>query len=115
MALAGAAEARGVLVASGFCAVGISGEPVVAGLTAPAPGVRTKVAWRDECDIGLEFVKAHDLTGATTAELKTLRRYCVDHGPSVLVMDDDHKSREPAKPAFGGRRRTLQRGALKAG
>src|SRR5438552_286885 len=52
----------------------------------------TRVAWRDECDIGLEFIKAHDLTDATTGELKTLRRYCVDHGPSVLVMDDDHKS-----------------------
>src|SRR5258708_15534606 len=61
----------------------------------------TRIAWRDACDIGLEFIQAHDLSGATRADLKTLRRYCIDHGPSLLVMDE---SREPAKPSFGARR-----------
>jgi hypothetical protein len=75
----------------------------------------TKIAWRDEHDIGLEFTQAHDLSLSTRADLRTLRRYCVDHGPSLIRIDDGSKSREPAKPAFGARRKNFRNDHSKTG
>lgn len=69
----------------------------------------TRIAWRNERDIGLEFTRAHDLTNATRADMKILRRYCVDHEPTVIAMGDSHKSpRNAAKPAFGSCRRVAK-------
>lgn len=69
----------------------------------------TRIAWRNERDIGLEFTRAHDLNNATRADMKVLRRYCVDHGPTVIALDDSYKPpRNAPKPAFGSCRKVAK-------
>lgn len=46
----------------------------------------TRIAWRSEGALGLEFTRAHDLNQATTAEIKALRRFCVDFGPALIEL-----------------------------
>jgi PilZ domain-containing protein len=66
----------------------------------------TRIAWRNDRDIGLEFTRAHDLTSTTRADMRVLRRYCVDHEPAMIVWDGGPKSPKKAtKPAFGASRR----------
>ena len=47
----------------------------------------TRVAWRNGRDIGLEFIRKHDLSQATTAEMKRLRRYCLDFRPTLIGVN----------------------------
>ena len=44
-----------------------------------------QVKWRRARDLGLEFIRTHDLRQATTPEMKRLRRYCLDYRPTTIV------------------------------
>jgi hypothetical protein len=73
----------------------------------------TKIAWRNERDIGLEFTQAHDLDRATKAELKMLRRYCVDHEPALITVTHDRAAAPTgaARPTFGCRQKVARKAA----
>lgn len=41
----------------------------------------SKVVWHRDNYVGLEFKTAHDLETETSAEMKLMRLYCVEHAP----------------------------------
>jgi hypothetical protein len=48
-----------------------------------------QVVWHRGNNFGLKFSAAHDLENATTAELKLMRLYCVDHAPRWAGISSD--------------------------